>query len=159
MKPTDDMHLTDDELIRRGYTRRYEYETFPLRFVDETLRFCDNPDAYISDGEMTRELRRILDHGFRWIRSDGDSAIFERVTWAKPSPPDDEPPAYTPRGESGVPLEKRDSPWLGCLLAELKALDGNGWAIATDGSLDHLPNADVLAIIEESINAIRSNDS
>ena len=58
----------------------YEYEILPYDDVCALLRFCDEPDAYVSEDSIQVELKRILAAGFRWVRSEGDHAIFERVT-------------------------------------------------------------------------------
>jgi len=58
----------------------YEYETLPLRQVCEVFQFCEHPDTYLAEEPITIEIRRLLKHGFRWVRSEGDFAVFERVS-------------------------------------------------------------------------------
>jgi len=36
------------------------------------------PDSYLSEDEVSRALAIAIDSGFRWVRTDGNSAIFEQ---------------------------------------------------------------------------------
>jgi hypothetical protein len=36
------------------------------------------PDAYVSDDPDTRAVRDLLAKGFRWVRTEGDVAVFEK---------------------------------------------------------------------------------
>jgi len=59
---------------------RYHYVTMHALTVCELTQYIFEKDAYIS---ATRE-RAALDHlyskGYRWVRTDGDWAVFELVT-------------------------------------------------------------------------------
>lgn len=59
---------------------RYEYRVHPANAVIELLspkRF-DMPDAFLASDLETDTIRETVDSGFRWVRTDGDYAIFER---------------------------------------------------------------------------------
>jgi hypothetical protein len=36
------------------------------------------PDAYVSDDADTAVVRALLERGFRWIRTEGELAVFEK---------------------------------------------------------------------------------
>ncbi len=59
----------------------FEYRVHPANAVVELLspkRF-DMPDAYIASDLETDTIRETLALGFRWVRTDGEHAIFERM--------------------------------------------------------------------------------
>lgn len=67
----------DDEQI----LLEYQYITLPFLFVlhqteRETMHF---PDAYIAQDKNTQMYRQVLAAGFRWIRTEEETAIFERI--------------------------------------------------------------------------------
>lgn len=43
------------------------------------------PDAYVADDATSRPLREALDKGYRWVRTDGEYAVFEKVTRRTPA--------------------------------------------------------------------------
>ena len=51
----------------------------------------------------------------------------------------------------GEPTPVQDRPALKDRLSRLWSLDRNGWAATTDGSLDELSDAEVIAILDEAI--------
>lgn len=56
----------------------YEYEILPYDEVVAIFKFTEDPGAYLSEDSISKELKRILSQGFRWVRSEGDFAVFER---------------------------------------------------------------------------------
>ena len=36
------------------------------------------PDAYVSEDADTAVIRSLLERGFRWIRTEGELAVFEK---------------------------------------------------------------------------------
>lgn len=70
--------------ISIGYTVRYEYELLPACEVIPILQFNNDPDSYLSRDSIGEELQRLKEKGFRWIRTDGDFCVFERIYLAKP---------------------------------------------------------------------------
>lgn len=60
-------------------TKIFEYRTLPLSIVvGLTDGSPKHPDAYLSDDADSRAFNSIIAEGFRWIRTDGDLAVFER---------------------------------------------------------------------------------
>ena len=59
--------------------RIYEYLVFPLSAVLATFAPDSNkPDAY-RDSD-TAGVREAAQNGYRWIRTDGENAVFEKAT-------------------------------------------------------------------------------
>lgn len=61
---------------------RFEYRVHPAQAVVECFtppRF-DMADAYLSSDAETDSIKETLAAGFRWVRTDGEHAIFERAT-------------------------------------------------------------------------------
>lgn len=61
---------------------KYEYATMPFTEVVGLIRTFDAatmPGAYLSDDDSLRLFCGLLSGGFRWVRTDGDLAIFERA--------------------------------------------------------------------------------
>jgi len=143
-------HPTDDELLRKNLQPRYEYETMQIAQVVGLTMFCDKKDSYRANDEYAIELRRMLSLGFRWIRTDGEYAVFERTTWAAPDLYGD---------EFGVELEKRNHPDVDRLLGMLKQEDSNGWCIATDGTFDDLSNREVIDSLTRTLETIHANNT
>lgn len=65
---------------------RYEYEALPLSKVIGIIQHCEYDDSYITKDTVFEEYFRIIDLGFRWVRTEGDQAIFERAL-LKAQPP------------------------------------------------------------------------
>lgn len=60
--------------------KTYEYRVHHAPAVVELLavkRF-DMPDAFLASDIETEEIQKTLAEGFRWVRTDGEHAIFER---------------------------------------------------------------------------------
>ena len=67
--------------IRLGQVQ-YEYRLLPTARVIETLSALSTQlqdGAYIASDAETDAIREALAAGFRWIRTDGELAVFERV--------------------------------------------------------------------------------
>lgn len=60
-------------------TYRYQYKTLPAHQVIALTDVTDlHPDSYIAEDVESSTLRLLLANGYRWIRTDGDTAIFEK---------------------------------------------------------------------------------
>lgn len=57
---------------------RYHYATLPALEVCESAQVLTNPDSYIADDSISKAARDLLQKGYRWIRTDGGWAIFEK---------------------------------------------------------------------------------
>jgi hypothetical protein len=61
---------------------RFEYAALPLRDIlalATVLGFeAKSPGGYVSDDAPARALDRLLRHGYRWVRTEGEFALFER---------------------------------------------------------------------------------
>lgn len=57
----------------------YAYMVLPLETVAAALSPEDpeQPDAFLSADVTTKALRDVLSKGYRWIRTDGNFAVFE----------------------------------------------------------------------------------
>lgn len=64
---------------------QYEYITFSAAMVISMFAAPIFPDAYIAEDAESLEIKTALDRGFRWIRTDGDVAVFERKTFKYPA--------------------------------------------------------------------------
>lgn len=63
--------------------RRFEYAALPFAQVVELIDARPStkfPDSYLSEDVDSIALPSLLAAGFRWVRTDGDMAIFERET-------------------------------------------------------------------------------
>lgn len=62
---------------------RYNYLVLPAEQVKTIFAAAAMgsalPDSYLSEDEVSKALSIAIDSGFRWVRTDGDSAIFEQV--------------------------------------------------------------------------------
>lgn len=61
---------------------RYEYAVMPRDEVVALVRTFDaatTPGAYLSDDASHRDYCDLLARGFRWVRTDGDVAVFEKA--------------------------------------------------------------------------------
>ena len=60
--------------------QRYEYRLHPANDVIELLLVrSKQPDSYLSDDHASRAISESLASGFRWIRTEYEVAIFERL--------------------------------------------------------------------------------
>lgn len=59
---------------------RYAYMVLPADTVRAALgpEDPDRPDAYLTEDVHTHALRDVLQKGYRWIRTEGEHAIFEQ---------------------------------------------------------------------------------
>ncbi len=58
--------------------RRFDYATVNADAVRAVTARPMMPDAYVSDDPDTRAVRDLLSKGYRWVRTDGEWAIFEK---------------------------------------------------------------------------------
>ena len=58
---------------------RYRYAVFPRELMLAISIIPVEPDSYIADEIGMEKIREYLALGYRWIRSEGDSAILERI--------------------------------------------------------------------------------
>jgi hypothetical protein len=85
MTNTEDITDALDRLVRvvDGWTlhprHKYHYFTVPASDVIGCARLCVEPDSYISDDPTSQALRELLRKGYRWIRTDGEYAVFEKI--------------------------------------------------------------------------------
>jgi len=56
----------------------YHYATMPFAAVREMLQVPVPEGAYLAEDAETKALRDLLRKGYRWIRTDGDHAVFEK---------------------------------------------------------------------------------
>jgi hypothetical protein len=68
---------TKKELV--GIRTRYHYATMPFTTVAHMLQMPIPPDAYLSEDDNSKALRELLAKGYRWVRTDGDLCIFEKI--------------------------------------------------------------------------------
>lgn len=66
---------------------RYHYLVFRLADIAPLLMPPDSsqPDAYVAEDATSRPLRDCLEKGYRWVRTDGEYAVFEKVTRLTPA--------------------------------------------------------------------------
>ncbi len=69
---------------RNHRTKTYHYATMPLGAVAEMGRVPAPEDGYLSEDENVRAIRDLLAKGYRWVRSDGEWAVFERIIETPP---------------------------------------------------------------------------
>ena len=58
--------------------RKFEYACVNADAVRAVTARPMPPDAYVSDEADTRAVRDLLAKGFRWVRTEGDVAVFEK---------------------------------------------------------------------------------
>ena len=58
--------------------RRYEYACVSIEAVRALSAEPKYPDAYVSEDADTVAVRELLERGFRWVRTEGELAIFEK---------------------------------------------------------------------------------
>lgn len=57
----------------------YEYATMPLTDIIQLTDAREPPkDSYLSHDAVSAAYSKLIVAGFRWIRTDGDWAVFER---------------------------------------------------------------------------------
>lgn len=73
-------------LLLQGYRIRFEYYSFDADLVIPATRHEDTvpEDSYLTNEPALEALREALDKGFRWVRTDGDVAVFERMFLSPP---------------------------------------------------------------------------
>ena len=65
---------------------RYDYRIFPLDFTASLFaaRARAKHEGFVADCPHSRAIDDALREGFRWVRTDGELAIFERKTPDEP---------------------------------------------------------------------------
>ncbi|MFZ4484805.1 MAG: hypothetical protein ACOYOL_13080 [Chthoniobacterales bacterium] len=58
--------------------RRFDYATVSADAVRAVTTRPMMPDAYVSQDRDTEAVRDLLAEGFRWVRTEGELAIFEK---------------------------------------------------------------------------------
>ena len=58
--------------------RGYEYACVSVEAVRALTAEPKYPDAYVSEDADTAVVRELLKCGFRWVRTEGELAIFEK---------------------------------------------------------------------------------
>ena len=58
--------------------RKFEYATVSAEAVRAVTARPMPPDAYVSQDRDTEAVRDLLARGFRWVRTEGDLAVFEK---------------------------------------------------------------------------------
>ena len=61
-----------------GRKRRFHYATVSAEAVLLAGRIDVRPDAYVAEDAETIAVRNLLAKGYRWIRTDGGWAVFEK---------------------------------------------------------------------------------
>jgi len=61
-----------------GRKRRFHYATVSAESVLLAGRIDVRPDAYVAEDAETIAVRNLLAKGYRWIRTDGGWAVFEK---------------------------------------------------------------------------------
>ncbi len=64
--------------------QRYHYVTMRVDALCQLTQYVFERDAYISDTPERRAFETLLTHGYRWVRTDGDWAVFELEMPPKP---------------------------------------------------------------------------
>lgn len=57
----------------------YDYLIFPAEYVQDYFRVYVT-GGYLSSEDMLERLKAALADGYRWVRTEGDNAIFEKET-------------------------------------------------------------------------------
>lgn len=84
-----------DDVLPSSTCNRYEYKLIPVSFIREVSRIpVDMPDAYHSAELIDPKsiVNDLLSKGYRWIRTEGDDAIMEKVTSIETSLPQHDTP-------------------------------------------------------------------
>ncbi len=61
-----------------GRKRRFHYATVPMEDVAWEAHITTEPDAYVAEDATKIAVRELLAKGYRWVRTDGDWAVFEK---------------------------------------------------------------------------------
>ena len=64
--------------VKESRRRGYEYACVSVEAVRALTAEPKYPDAYVSEDTGTAVVRDLLKCGFRWVRTEGESAIFEK---------------------------------------------------------------------------------
>jgi hypothetical protein len=56
----------------------YHYATMPLAVVQPMLTVPIPDGSYLSQDENSAALGHLLKSGYRWIRTDGETCVFEK---------------------------------------------------------------------------------
>jgi hypothetical protein len=62
----------------------YDYKLIPFRSMIALCGCANYPDAYVAEDAESNALRNLLTEGYRWIRTDADYAIFEKLLTTPP---------------------------------------------------------------------------
>ena len=57
---------------------RYHYATMRVCDIEPILHVPFPEDSYLSQDNSTKTLAELLAKGYRWIRTDGEIAVFEK---------------------------------------------------------------------------------
>ena len=58
--------------------RGYEYACVSVEAVRALTAEPKYPDAYVRDDADASTVRELLERGFRWVRTEGELAVFEK---------------------------------------------------------------------------------
>lgn len=58
---------------------QYRYATFKASHVTDMFKQPVPEDSYLASDAETDAIKQALMMGFRWVRTDGDIAVFERI--------------------------------------------------------------------------------
>jgi len=64
--------------VRESRRWGYEYVCVSVEAVRALTAEPKYPDAYVSDDADTATVRELLERGFRWVRTEGELAVFEK---------------------------------------------------------------------------------
>lgn len=56
----------------------WSYATMPVSDVEACLRVPVPQDSFLAKDATTTALSDLLKHGYRWVRTDGEIAVFEK---------------------------------------------------------------------------------
>jgi hypothetical protein len=59
--------------------KTYKYLAFDRVRVQQYFDAETPPDSYVSSDSFSKALESALNEGYRWVRSEGNEAIFELV--------------------------------------------------------------------------------
>ncbi len=57
--------------------QRYHYVTLRVEALCQLTQYIFERDAYISTSPEKTAYEQLLAHGYRWVRTDGEWAVFE----------------------------------------------------------------------------------
>jgi hypothetical protein len=73
---TEEQAMQGSEVARSP--RRYHYATVRADALFLLTKVPIPKDSYVSNDEETKAVRKLLAAGYRWIRTDGEWAVFEK---------------------------------------------------------------------------------